>query len=60
MKMLVVLCAIMLSGCAHYKSTIINVRTPGDVTFGDVRNENLSENVSPTLRAQVAENAKLK
>jgi len=56
------LAALAVSGCSglHYKSTLIRVYTPGDVKFGDVRTENLSEGVSPSIRAQGAENVNLK
>ena len=55
MRYILFMLCLICTGCAHYKSTIINVKTPGDVTFGDVRNENLSENVSPSLRGTILE-----
>jgi len=57
MKYILFMICLILSGCAnlHFKSTFIEVSTPGDVTFGDVRTENLSENVSPTLRGTIVE-----
>ena len=57
MRYILFMLYLTLSGCAnlHFKSTFIEVSTPGDVTFGDVRNENLSENVSPSLRGTMLE-----